>query len=66
MTKMIVHYQNSQGEEKLLRHIFALQNIDDNEWEAITDNNKTLRLFTSRIEMILDESINEREKEETR
>ena len=54
---MTVHYQNANGEEKLLKHIVALQNINDDEWEAITDNNKTLRLFTSRIEMILDDAI---------
>jgi hypothetical protein len=54
---MIVHYENSSGEEKLLKNIIALQNIDDDEWEAITNNNKSLRLFTSRIEMILDDGL---------
>lgn len=54
---MIVHYQNKQGEEKLLRNIIALQNIDDNQWEAITYTNKTLLLFTSSIEMIFDDEL---------
>ena len=52
---MIIHYQNGTVEEKLLKNIIALQNIDNEEWEAVTDNNKLLRLFTSRIEMILDD-----------
>jgi hypothetical protein len=54
---MIIHYLNSKGEEKLLYNIFALQNIDNKEWEAVTGNNKILRLFTERIEMILDNEI---------
>lgn len=58
---MIIHYETKQGEEKLLRNIIALQNINDEEWEAITDSDKTLRLFTRRIEMILDESIVDKE-----
>ena len=54
---MIIHYQNEKGQEKLLENIFALQNIDDSEWAAITNDNKTLRLFTNRIEMILDNEV---------
>lgn len=51
---MIIHYQNASGEEKLLKDIIALQNINNDEWEAVTESNKCLRLFTSRIEMVLD------------
>lgn len=60
---MIIHYENKHGEEKLLRNIIAMQNIDNEEWEAITEDNTTLHLFTDRIEMILDESIVDGEKE---
>ena len=54
---MIIHYENKKGEEKLLKNIIALQNVNNEEWEAITYDNKTLHLFTHRIEMILDESL---------
>lgn len=54
---MIIHYQNATGQEKLLTNIIALQNVDDNEWVALTENNKTFRLFTSRIEMIIDNEV---------
>lgn len=54
---MIIHYENKQGEEKLLRNIIAIQNVNNENWEAITEDNKTLHLLTRRIEMILDDSI---------
>ena len=60
---MIVHYQNGNGEEKMLEHIIALQNINDEEWEAVTETNRILRLFTSRIEMVLDNKMVRKENE---
>lgn len=54
---MVIHYQNAQGEEKFIKNIIHLHNINDNEWEALTDNNKMLRLFTSRIEAVIDEKL---------
>ena len=54
---MIVHYQNSKGEETFLKDIVHLQNIDNDIWEAVTQNNKLLTLKTSRIEAIVSEDL---------
>lgn len=54
---MNIHYQNSKGEEKCLTNIIFLQNIDNDEWEAITEDNKIFTLFTARIEAVFDKSI---------
>lgn len=54
---MIIHYQNSRGEERLLRNIVAIQNINNDELEALTESGKTLRIHIAGIEMILDNEI---------
>lgn len=52
---MIIHYMNAKGEEKTLTNIIFMQNINNDEWEAITEDNKILTLVTSRIEAVFDE-----------
>jgi len=41
---MIIHYQNRNGEEKFIRNVIHLQNIDNDIFEALMKNGKTLML----------------------
>jgi len=49
---MIIHYQNRNGEEKFIRNVIHLQNIDNNVFEALLEGEKTLILRVDRIEGI--------------
>ena len=49
---MIVHYQNRKGEEKMIRNVIHLQNIDNDKWEAVLANGESLTLRTRGIEGI--------------
>ena len=49
---MIIHYQNRNGEEKFIRNVIHLQNIDNNVFEALLEGEKTLILRVNRIEGI--------------
>lgn len=49
---MIVHYRNGMGAEQLIGNILHLQNLDNEEWEAIKYDGTTLTLRTDRIEGI--------------
>lgn len=57
---MIIHYQNAKGEELFLKDIIHLQNIDNNTWEAVTQDNHLLTLKTNRIEAIMSDDLLQR------
>lgn len=62
---MIIRYMNAKGEEKILANIIFMQNINNDEWEAITEDNKILTLVTSRIEAVMEESIRSENNDRT-
>lgn len=52
---MIIHYLNAYGQERFVRDVVHLQNIDNVTFEAYMQNGKVLTLRTERIEGILSE-----------
>jgi hypothetical protein len=54
---MIVHYQNGMGDEKFIKGVIHLQNIEDGKFEALLENEKTIILHVEGIEGIFDEKI---------
>ena len=49
---MIIHYQNSRGIEQFIRDVIHLQNINNDTWEAVMNNGRSLTLRTAGIEGI--------------
>lgn len=56
---MVVHYMNRKGEEKRIRNVIHLQNIEEGVFEALLDNDRTLTLLVDKIEAIYDEALEE-------
>lgn len=55
---MTVHYENAKGEEKFIKNVLHLQNIDNDTWAALLADGQTeLTLLTTRIEAIIDDKI---------
>jgi len=52
---MTIHYQNKHGEEMMISGIVHLQNVDNENWVALTSNDKELCLKADRIEGIYHE-----------
>jgi hypothetical protein len=52
---MTIHYQNAQHEEKFINNIVHVQNLDNETFEALLENGKTLTLRAERIEGIYKE-----------
>ena len=61
---MIIHYQNRNGEEKFIRNVIHLQNIDNDIFEALMKNGKTLMLRVGGIEGIYWKDEDETTREE--
>ena len=51
---MIIHYQDDKGEEVFLRNVMHIQNIDNEEWEAITEQGEVYIMRTGQIEGVAD------------
>ncbi len=49
---MTIHYQKANGDEVMLSGVIHLQNMDDNKWVALMDDDRELTLLTCRIEGI--------------
>ena len=62
--EMIIHYQNRNGEEKFIRNVIHLQNIDNDIFEALMKNGKTLMLRVGGIEGIYWKDEDETTREE--
>lgn len=54
---MIIHYQNKDKKEVFLKNIIYIQNINNDEVEAVCNNNKTLTLRIDRIEAVLNDEL---------
>jgi len=53
---MTVHYQNRNGEEVMISGVVHLQNVDDNIFIALMEEDKELKLLVSGIEGIYHEN----------
>lgn len=49
---MFIHYQNAKGEERFLRDVIFVQNIEDGKLEAVLESGAVLTLLWDRIEGI--------------
>jgi hypothetical protein len=59
---MIVHYQNRSGDEKFIKGVIHLQNIDNERLEALLENEKTIILRIAGIEGIFDEKLTDKSR----